>query len=174
MSVVSTSRAVLRRFCKADTESMIAVFSDPDVMRFGDGKQDADWIRQWIEKTAEYYEQWGFGPWAVILRELPTPIGYCGLFRLDDINGQPEIELGYRLAKEFWGRGIATEVATAVRDMAFDEFGIERLISLIDPDNDRSIRVATKLGMVCIDEAFLPGYSHADHVYAYTPSRLTK
>ncbi|MEQ9407111.1 MAG: GNAT family N-acetyltransferase [Fuerstiella sp.] len=61
MSVVSTPRAVLRRFCKADVDSMIAVFGDPDVMRFGDGKQDTDWIRQWIEKTAKCYDQWGFG-----------------------------------------------------------------------------------------------------------------
>lgn len=116
----------------------------------------------------------GIWPWAVILRELHAPIGYCGLFRFDDINGQPEIELGYRLAKQFWGRGIATEVATAVRDMACDELGIKRLISLIYPDNLRSIRVATKLGMVCTGEAFLPGYCHADHVYAYTRCRINQ
>ena len=147
---------------------MIAVFGDPDVMRFGDGPHSVDWIRRWIEHTMERYDLWEFGPWAVVLRESETVIGYCGLFRFDDINGQPEVELGYRIAREYWDRGLATETATAVRDMSFDQFGLERLISLIDPDNRRSIRVAEKLGMVYTDDVMLPGYTHPDRVYSYT------
>ena len=169
MIVVSTQRTVLRTFCQADAAPMSAVFGDPDVMRFGDGPQDADWIQQWIEQTARQYEQWNFGPWAVVLRQQQTVIGYCGLVRFDDINGQPEVELGYRLARNHWGCGLATEIATAVRDLACQKLGIGRLISLIDPGNHRSIRAATKIGMVCSGEVMLPGYTHPDLIYTYAP-----
>ena len=82
---------VLRRFSESDIDPMTAVFGDPDVMQFGDGPQSADWIRRWTKKAIKQYELWGFGPWAIELRESETPIGYCGLFRFDDINSQPEI-----------------------------------------------------------------------------------
>jgi [ribosomal protein S5]-alanine N-acetyltransferase len=147
---------------------MIEVFGDPDVMRFGKGPQSTIWIQSWIEQTAKNYDRWGFGLWAVVLRESEVPIGYCGLTRFDDINGKPEIELGYRLAKKYWGHGLATEAATAVRDLSFLELGVARLISLVDPDNSRSIRVAEKLGMVYSDDVMLPGYSHPDRVYSCT------
>lgn len=168
MIVASTKRTVLRRFSEADVDPMIAVFGDPDVMQFGDGPQSVDWIRRWIEQSIKCYDLWGFGPWVIVLRESETPIGYCGFFRFDDINGQPEIELGYRLAKNYWARGLATEAGTAARNMAIDQLGIKRLISLIDPDNRRSIRVAEKLGMVYTDDVMLPGYSHPDRIYSYT------
>ena len=100
MTVLSTQRAVLRDFCELDIEPMKAVFCDSLVMRFGDGIQDRDWIRRWIHRTIERYDTWDFAPWAVVLRDQTAPIGYCGLFQFDDINGQPEIELGYRLAKQ--------------------------------------------------------------------------
>jgi len=57
MTVASTQRTVLRRFCEGDLDPMIAVFGDPDVMRFGDGPQSVDWIRCWIEQTIKHYEQ---------------------------------------------------------------------------------------------------------------------
>ncbi len=168
MTVASTKRTLLRRFSDADVDPMIAVFGDPDVMRFGDGPQTPEWIRCWVEQTIKHYGIWGFGPWVIELCESETSIGYCGLFRFDDINGQPEIELGYRLAKRYWGHGLATETATVVRDMSFDHFGLQRLVSLIDPNNIRSIRVAEKLGMVYTDDVMLPGYSYPDRVYSCT------
>ncbi len=168
MIVTSTQRIALRRFCDTDAESMIAVLGDAEVMRFGDGPQSREWIQGWIEQTIKHYDLWGFGVWAIVTREPDAPIGYCGLSRFEDINGRSEVELGYRLAKEHWGNGLATEAATAVRDLAFDELGLERLVSLIDPDNLRSIRVAEKLGMIHTDDVMLPGYSHPDRVYSCT------
>ena len=74
-------------------------------------------------------------------------IGYCGLTRFDDIDGQPEIEIGYRLARAFWGRGLATEAVQAVRDYAFEILGLPRLVAIIDPQNTASIHVAQKVGL---------------------------
>jgi ribosomal-protein-alanine N-acetyltransferase len=64
-----------------------------------------------------------------------------------DIEGEPCIELGYDLASEYWGRGLATEAACAVRDYAFATLGLDRLVSLIRADNRASQRVAEKVGM---------------------------
>ena len=111
------------------------------------------------------YAQRGYGLWAVVLRETDQPIGYCGLTYFPDINGRPEVEVGYRLARAHWGKGYATEAATAVKDWAFCDRKMERLIALIDPQNVASIRVAEKLGMVHEAEVMLEGYTHPDRVY---------
>jgi RimJ/RimL family protein N-acetyltransferase len=67
------------------------------------------------------------------------------LTRFDDVEGRPEIELGYRLAREFWGAGLATDAARTAPDHAFQILGLRRLIALIDPENLASIRVAEKV-----------------------------
>ena len=168
MVVASTRRILLRRFVDADVVPMTVVFGDPDVMRYGVGPQSEDWVRYWIDQRITEYERQVFGVWAIVLKELEHVIGYCGLTRFDDINGSPELELGYRLAKEYWGRGLGTEAATAVRDFAIQQLGVNRIISLIDPGNTRSIRVAEKLDMIYTDDALLAGYSHPDRIYIYT------
>ncbi len=168
MVVASTPRTFLRQFVTADASVMMAVFSDPDVMRFGPGPQSLEWVQAWVQRQNEKYDRLGFGLWAVVLRDCETVVGFCGLSRFEDINGRPEVEVGYRLAKQYWGRGLATEAATSVRDLAFQQFEIDRLIALIDPQNASSIRVAEKLGMTHTDNVTLPGYSHADRVYSLT------
>lgn len=147
---------------------MMAVFGDPEVMRFGRGPQSIEWVRDWIERQIAKYDQQGFGLWAVVLPESETVIGFCGLTRFEDINGRPEFEVGYRLAKQYWGHGLATEAATAVRDFAFQQLKIDRLIALINPENRQSIRVAEKLGMIHTDNVMLAGYTHLDRVYSMT------
>ena len=84
-------------------------------------------------------------------------IGYCGFFRqtVDDLE---EIEIGYRLDPLYWGRGIATEAARAVRDYGFEDLGLERAISLIHPDNFPSRRVAEKNGMTMEKETIFRGF----------------
>jgi RimJ/RimL family protein N-acetyltransferase len=145
---------------------MYRVFSDPQVMRFGDGVQTKEWVDAWLRTCFErYYQTWGFGPYAVVERQRQAVIGYCGLFFFPDINGQPEVEIGYRLERSAWGRGYATEAARAVRDFAFGDLGMQRLIAIIDPSNTASIRVAEKIGMHHEAEVMLEGYTHPDHVY---------
>jgi ribosomal-protein-alanine N-acetyltransferase len=148
---------------------MVQVFGDPEVMRFGDGVQTRGWVQAWLRTCLErYYQTWGFGPYAVVKRQDQNVIGYCGLFFFPEINGQPEVEIGYRLARSAWGKGYATEAAGAVRDYAFHILGIKRLIAMIDPSNVASIRVAEKLGMRYENEVMLEGYTHPDHVYVIT------
>src|SRR4051794_23101399 len=82
----------------------------------------------------------------VVVRESDTPIGYCG-FLHQQVDDKPEIEIGYRLHPDFWKKGFASEAAKAVRDHGFTEHNLDRVISLIHPDNAASRRVAEKNGM---------------------------
>ncbi len=127
---------------------MAEVFGDPEVMRFGRGPRPREWVQQWLRGCLEdYYQKWGFGLWAVIHKADRRVIGFCGLTHFDDIDGRPEIELGYRLARAYWGHGLATEAARAARDHAFGTLVLPRLVAAIDPANVRSLRVAEKTGL---------------------------
>jgi RimJ/RimL family protein N-acetyltransferase len=148
MMIAEAQRVFLRHFHVADLDAMAAVFGDPEVMRFGPGPQSQDWVQRWLRGCLEdYYQKWGFGLWAVVFKPDRRVIGFCGLTRFDDIDGRPEIEIGYRLARAFWARGLATEAVRAARDYAFDVLGLPRLVSIIDPRNGASIRVAEKNGL---------------------------
>lgn len=164
--MLTTERLLLRHFHTLDSEPMERVFADAEVMRFGDGVQTSAWVRSWLRTCLEhYYQSWGFGPYAVVERRRREVLGYCGLFFFADVAGQPEVEIGYRLARPAWGQGYATEAAGAVRDFAFNQLCIPRLIAMIDPANRASIRVAEKIGMRYEKEVMFAGYSHPDHVY---------
>lgn len=108
-----------------------------------------------------------FDRWAAIEKSNQKLIGYCGLCKIV-VDNEPEVEIGYRFAREFWGQGFATEAAIAVRDYGFNTLNLSRLIAIIDPANTRSIRVAEKIGMQYEKDVMLEGYSHPDHVYAIT------
>jgi ribosomal-protein-alanine N-acetyltransferase len=164
--MIQTERLSIRKFDMGDLASMLAVFGDPQVMHFGDGPQDRDWVQGWLAIHMQGYDRQGYGPYALVEREHGQVIGYCGLFHFPDINGQPEVEIGYRLARSKWGCGYATEAAGAVRDFAFNNIALTRLIALIDPHNTASIHVAEKIGMRYEADVMLAGYTHPDHVYS--------
>ena len=165
MIIAKTQRLILRNFHIVDDESMGHVFGDPEVMRYGDGTKDIEWVRKWLRGCLEdYYSKWGFGLWAVVEKRSMTVMGFCGLSRFGDVGGQPETEIGYRLARRYWGNGFATEAASAVRDYGFRTLNLSRMISIIDPRNSASIGVAKKAGLSFEKEVMFQGY--LDHVYA--------
>lgn len=166
MIVTETTRLILRHFHSLDAEALQQVFGDAEVMRFGPGVQTRQWIDAWLQHCLTHYQTWGFGPWAVVRKDSPETIGYCGLFYFTDVAGQPEVEVGYRLARAFWGQGYATEAVIAVRDYAFNVLGLPRLIAMIDPQNVTSIRVAEKAGLRYEKDVMFEGYTHPDGVYA--------
>lgn len=166
-AIAATDRLVIRRFRRCDTEAMTRIFGDPEVMRFGAGVQTIQWTRDWIQRCiADYQRKSGIGVWTVVETESEAAIGYCGLFHFPDVCGYPETELGYRLARPYWGRGYATEAARAVLNYGFNTLRLPRLVSIIDPFNVSSIRVAEKLGMRYEKDVMFQGYTHPDRVYA--------
>jgi RimJ/RimL family protein N-acetyltransferase len=136
----------LRRIVVEDLDFLAGLFADPEVMRFSPGAKSRDESRLWIETTLALYESRGYGGWHLSLIATGEEIGFCGLF-YQEIDGQPEVELAYRLLEPYWGQGYAPEAAAAARDLSFGRFQLTRIIALIDPQNSRSIRVAEKIGL---------------------------
>lgn len=153
--VIETERLILRKFRLPDLDDLLAVMADPQVMRFSiSGPWDRDRTQHFLEECLVDYSEarWGFGRWATIHKQDDRLIGFSGLARWDDVDGSPEVEIGYRLLPEYWGQGLGTESARASRDYGFRQLRLPRLISLIQPGNLASVRVAEKTGMVCEKE----------------------
>jgi len=145
--VEETPRLILREFTGEDLPALTTILGDPRVMRFSvSGPLSRDAVAQFLQRSQAVYAEHGCGLWAVVERATHELLGYCGLV-WQEVDGQPELEVGYRLAPAWWGRGIATEAALAARDHALVRLGRNRLIALIDPANGASRRVAEKLGM---------------------------
>jgi len=160
MVIAEAQRVFLRCFHAADLDAMAEVFGDPEVMRYGLGPQSREWVQNWLRGCLEdYYRKWGFGLWAIVYKPDRRVIGFCGLTRYDDLDGHPEVEIGYRLAQAYWGRGLATEAVGAVRTYAFDVLTLPRLVAVIDPDNRASIRVAEKSGLRYEKNVIFRGHS---------------
>ena len=147
--IIETKNLILREFVMEDAPALQKILSDKDVMRFSIwGPLDLEATKVFLEKTAiGSYKTDGFGKWAVIHKDTNTLIGSCGLLNEDIGNNEIKTELGYRLAKEFWGKGLGTEAASAVRDYAFTTLQLDEIVSCIDKENAPSIRVAEKVGM---------------------------
>jgi len=165
--IARTERLLLRRLAPDDRDALSAVLCDPEVMRFSMGVLRPEDVADWIDQRIAEYGRWGFGLWGVELLESGCLIGYCGLTVIE-IDGHSEVEIGYRLVRTHWGRGLGTEAARVVRDLALQSLAIRRLIALIDPDNHASIRVASKLGMRDMRPVEMPDYDHPDRLYVLT------
>lgn len=144
--VLETKRLTLREMTLKDVEDLLEVLCDPEVMQFCLQPFDRQMTQTWIERNMQRYAQYGFGLWAVILKVNGKLIGDCGLV-VQEVDGVEEVEVGYHIRRDFWGQGLATEAAQACRDYGFNHLGCEKLISLINPANIASRRVAQKVGM---------------------------
>jgi RimJ/RimL family protein N-acetyltransferase len=163
----TTERLLLREWRPSDRAPFAKLNADPEVVRFiSDGvpftRADSDALLDAIE--AHWHEH-GFGLWCAAAREDPADcLGFVGLAVPSFLPAVlPAVEVGWRLARPAWGRGLATEGARASLGHAFGELGLQVVISIIDPDNERSIRVAHKLGM----------RRGADHLHPRTGRRLS-
>ncbi len=143
---IESDRLCLRRMHDGDFERLLEMFSDEETMRFYPSTKDRAETESWIRRTEESYRVEGFGLWIAELKPDRIWAGQCGLLR-QDVDGCSEIEVAYMIRRNLWRRGLASEAAAAVRDWALAELHPKRLISLIDPGNVASIRVATKIGM---------------------------
>lgn len=142
--MIETERLLLREIADEDAPGIHAMNLDPEVNRYtGDGPfESVDATRAFYEKyRREVYGVHGFGRWTVIEKETGAFAGWCGLKRVEG-----EVDLGFRFAREFWGRGYATEAARACVEHGFGELNLDRIVAWSHPDNAASLRVLTKLG----------------------------
>ncbi|WP_025562391.1 GNAT family N-acetyltransferase [Psychromonas sp. SP041] len=144
ITTITTARLILRPFQSNDFEKAYQLFSDPIVMRFSlNGPYSAEKCQIFIDQCMLKSKNNEPSLLAVIDKQTNQLIGSCGFFA-QTIQGMAELELGYRLLPHYWGKGLATEAAMAMKSYAFNEMGLTRLISLIETDNIASISVAEK------------------------------
>ena len=131
-----------------DGDALAALNADPEVTRFLKPLDHAGSLAQ-AARFAAHWDEHGFGLWAVVPREEGAPcIGFAGLAIASFLPViLPAVEVGWRLAPAWWGRGLATEAARASIAFGFERLGLRSIVSVIDPRNERSLRVAEKLGM---------------------------
>src|SRR5437868_2190877 len=143
--VLYTERLLLRGFTPEDFEPFVTIVADPEVVRYLDDGAPISREECW-RGMALFLGHWplrGYGWWAVEERRSGEFLGRIGLYNPE---GWPGIEIGWLLRRDVWGAGLATEGATAALNYAFDVVGVNHVISLIDPRNTASIRVAEKIG----------------------------
>jgi RimJ/RimL family protein N-acetyltransferase len=156
--VIETERLVLRVPRSEDAPSLLEAFADPEAMRYiGDGSTtDLAGAEEAVGRWLERWDAWGIGMFVVERVEDARVLGRAGFLRWDpetwEIGGR-ETELGWGLAREHWGHGYATEAATAWLDHGFGRLAFERIISITDHDNLRSLSVMRRLGMTFDHEA---------------------
>ena len=160
---LETERLRLRPYTLDDVDDLFAVLGDPKTMAYYPAPYTRDWTKGWIEDNLHRYEMDGFGLWAMELKETGEFVGSCGP-AVREVQGEREVEIGWHVHRAWWNRGLATEAAVASRDHCFGALGLNRVISLIRPENVPSRRVADKIGMVIEREIDWHGYRH--FVYA--------
>jgi len=161
--VLETQRLVLREFQFEDLDALAAILCDRETMRYYPASFDRAAVADWIRRNRTRYANDGYGLWAMILKSTRELIGDCGLVR-QSVDAVDEIEIGYHVRRDLWNQGYASEAARACRDYGFAKLKVDRLISLIRPENLASRRVAEKNGMTIWKEVTKVDLLH--YVYA--------
>jgi RimJ/RimL family protein N-acetyltransferase len=150
--VIETERLLLRRLTIDDLDEVVAFQANPDIIRFT-GTFDRVHALDWLRRVDQNWRERGYGRIAITDRSSGVLLGRTGTMYLQQFD---EIELGWTLRREAWGRGYATEAAGACVEWMFRDFELAYLISLIEPGNYRSIQVAARLRMTPLrSEVFL-------------------
>ncbi|MGZ4756191.1 MAG: GNAT family N-acetyltransferase [Acidimicrobiia bacterium] len=145
---LETDRLRLRQWRDDDLEAYAAVCADPDVMRWLNGPMSHDASAEQLDAFRQHWVDEGFGLWCTTTKGSDECIGFIGLAVprfLPEV--LPAVEIGWRLARPSWGKGLATEGARATVDFAFGPLGLDRIVSITIPENRSSWNVMEKLGM---------------------------
>ena len=148
---IKTENLLLREFTHEDFPALFEIFSDPETMRHYPKPFDENRTKDWIEWNLQNYEEYGFGLWAVVLRETDEFIGDCGL-TIQNIDGESLPEIGYHIHKNHWRKGFGSEAASEVRDWAFMNTEYDCLYSYMKYTNIGSYSTAIAIGMKKVKE----------------------
>ena len=138
-----TPRLLLRPWCDEDIAAFLEMCADPLVMEYLPPADDA-----WVARARAHWDEHGFGQWVV---EIPGGAPFIGVVGLGAISFEapftPAVDVAWRLARPYWGRGYAVEAAKTVLDYGFEQLGLSEIVALTVPANRRSRRVMERLGM---------------------------
>ncbi len=162
VQLFETERLIGRHLSHQDLHDLTEILSDPEVMKYSvRGVCDEETTRNFIHWCLESYSTHGVGPWALIEKSTSELIGFCGVGP-EIVDGIEEMNLGYRLARKSWNRGLATEAVRAALEYVFTQHSLASVIAIIEPENSASIRVSEKAGFK----------DYSVHVFHNRPVRL--
>ena len=148
--ILETQRLILREMTQEDLPALRRILQDDETMVAYNGAFDEAETQAWLDRQLARYAQYGFGLWAVVLKQTGEMIGQCGLtmqpWRNDEV-----LEVGYLFNRAFWHHGYATEAARGCMEYAFNRLGAKEICSIIRETNQPSRRVAERNGLVLRD-----------------------
>jgi len=146
--ILETRRLILRRQVIEDLDALWALYCDSEITKhipdapktFEEARQELEWHMNGHPRNPE------LGLWATIHKETGRFIGRCGLLPWT-VDGQEEVEVAYTIVRDFWGQGLGTEAGQAIVLYAFEKLKLSRLVCMIEPENQASVKVARNIGM---------------------------
>jgi RimJ/RimL family protein N-acetyltransferase len=145
--VIRTERLLLRRWREADRAPFAAMNTDPEVVAHLQGPRSREESDAFVDRIERQWDERGWGLWAVEVPGEAPFVGYVGLWPAGFV-APGAVEVGWRLARPFWGRGYATEAGAEALRFGFREVGLDEIISFTVPQNERSRRVMERIGLV--------------------------
>jgi ribosomal-protein-alanine N-acetyltransferase len=146
VTILETERLLLRELTTDDARFIFELLNEPSFIRnIGDRNIRTldDACAYILNGPVKSYEKNGFGLYRIVLKETNESIGMCGLIRRENLE---DVDIGYALLPRYWSKGYAVEAARATKAYAKDVVGLQRIVAIVDPTNEASMRVVEKLG----------------------------
>lgn len=170
--IIETERLILREMTESDFNALYKVLSDSDIMQHYPYTFDENRVKDWIKRNIERYQVFGFGLWAICLKDTGEMIGDCGL-TMQTINGQIKPEIGYHIRADKQRNGFAKEAAIAVRNWTFCNTPFNIIYSYMKYTNEASAKTAISYGCKQVDE-FTDEVNEITKVFAITRGEWAK
>lgn len=148
--ILETKRLYLREMNQSDFPSLCEIMQDAETMYAYEGAFSDTEVQEWLDRQISRYRKWGFGLWAVILKETCEMIGQCGL-TMQPWKDEEVLEIGYPFRRSYWHKGYAIEASTACKQYAFETLNAKEVCSIIRDTNTASQNVAVRNGMSVTD-----------------------
>lgn len=148
--ILETKRLYLREMNQADFTSLCRILKDEETMYAYEGAFNDTEVQEWLDRQIMRYKKWGFGLWAVVLKETEEMIGQCGL-TMQPWKDSEQLEIGYLFERSHWHKGYAAEAAAACKKYAFEVLDADEVCSIIRDTNAASQKVALGNGMTPAD-----------------------
>ncbi len=158
--ILETERLYLREMTQDDFPSLCNILQDEETMYAYEGAFTDSEVQEWLDRQRARYQKWGFGLWAVILKDNGKMIGQCGL-TMQPWKEEEVLEVGYLFERTHWHKGYATEAAKACKQYAFDVLQAKDVCSIIRDTNTASQHVAVRNGMT-IEDTWTKHYRGVD------------
>lgn len=172
--ITETERLIIREMKQSDLDALCRIMCDEEVMHAAyESAFSIEEVQGWLNRHLKRYEDYGFGLWAVVLKETGEMIGQCGL-TLQTWQDKEILEIGYLFQKAYWHKGYATEAAIACKEYAFTVLNASRVYSMIRDTHIASQNVAIRNGMKIIDK-FTKNFRYVDmNFFLYSVDRTNE